>query len=113
MIVACITRRLHDESRIYLVLYVDDILIATQNIKDIRELKSSLNAEFEMKDLGIAWKILEVEIYRDREISKLFLSQKRYIRKILHRFGMQTAKSKDTPMESNIKLGMYTIQTEE
>ncbi|OAE30591.1 hypothetical protein AXG93_40s1190 [Marchantia polymorpha subsp. ruderalis] len=83
------------------------------NIKDIRELKSSLNAEFEMKDLGIAWKILEVEIYRDREISKLFLSQKRYIRKILHRFGMQTAKSKDTPMESNIKLGMYTIQTEE
>lgn len=67
-------KKLHDVSRIYLVLSVDDILIATQNIKNIRELKRSLNAEFEMKDLGIARKILGVEIYRDRESSKLFLS---------------------------------------
>ena len=68
-------KKLHGDTRIYLVLYVDDILIATQNMEDIEELKRSLSAEFEMKDLGAARKILGVEIYRDRTKKKLFFSQ--------------------------------------
>jgi len=105
--------QLQGSSRIYLILYVDDMLIAAKNKSDIKRLKASLSAEFEMKDLGAASKILGVEIYRDRPNGKLFLSQEGYIKKILNRFGMSTAKPIDTPMATNSKLGMYTVQSEE
>ena len=72
---------------IYLVLYVDDMLIAAENKSDVQKLKGLLKAEFEMKDLGAAQKILGMEICRDRSKGKLFLSQKGYIQKILSRFA--------------------------
>lgn len=91
-------------SLIYLVLYVDDMLIATKNKSNVQRLKGLLSAEFEMKDLGVASKILGMEIYRDINRKKLFLSQKGYIQKILSRFGMSTAKAVDTPCAASIHL---------
>ncbi|KAE8664469.1 hypothetical protein F3Y22_tig00112762pilonHSYRG00050 [Hibiscus syriacus] len=52
---------LKDGSFIYLLLYVDDMLIASKSQKEIDKLKAQLNQEFEMKDLGEAKKILERE----------------------------------------------------
>jgi hypothetical protein len=72
-------RKLMDGSYIYLLLYVDDMLIAAKSMFDIVELKRQLSGEFEMKDLGAAKKILGMEINRDRHARKLFLSQKNYI----------------------------------
>ena len=37
---------------IYLLLYVDDMLIASQSTQEIQLLKKKLRAEFEMKELG-------------------------------------------------------------
>lgn len=54
-----------NSSLIYLVLYVDDMLIAVKNKSDIQRLKGLLSTEFEMKDLGAVSKILGMEIYRD------------------------------------------------
>ncbi|KAJ4718466.1 Retrovirus-related Pol polyprotein from transposon TNT 1-94 [Melia azedarach] len=93
-------------SLIYLVLYVDDILIATENKSDVQKLKDLLSVEFEMKDLGAARKILGMEIYRDRSKKKLFLSQKRYIQKILSKFGMSTTKPIDTPSAANAHMSV-------
>ncbi|KAJ4721737.1 Retrovirus-related Pol polyprotein from transposon TNT 1-94 [Melia azedarach] len=93
-------------SLIYLVLYVDDMLIAAENKSDVQKLKDLLSVEFEMKDLGAARKILGMEIYRDRSKKKLFLSQKGYIQKILSRFGMSTAKPIDTPSAANAHLSI-------
>lgn len=59
-----------------------------------------------MKDLGVAQKILGMEIYRDMAQKKLFLSQKSYIWKILSRFGMSTAKPIDTPSAANSLLSV-------
>jgi len=88
------------------VLYVDDMLIAAEHKSDVQKLKGLLSAEFEMKDLGPAKKILGMEIYRDRSQKKLFLSQKGYIQKILSRFGMSTAKPIDTPSAANAHLSI-------
>ncbi|KAJ4721450.1 Retrovirus-related Pol polyprotein from transposon TNT 1-94 [Melia azedarach] len=90
----------------YLVLYVDDMLIAAENKSNVQKLKDLLSVEFEMKDLGAARKILGMEIYRDRSKKKLFLSQKGYIQKILSRFGMSTAKPIDTPSAANAHLSV-------
>lgn len=44
---------------VYLLLYVDDMLIATKSKKESSKLKESLKSEFEMKDLGPAAGFLE------------------------------------------------------
>ncbi|KAE8654946.1 hypothetical protein F3Y22_tig00117034pilonHSYRG00285 [Hibiscus syriacus] len=54
-------QKLKDGSFIYLLLYVDDMLIASNSQNEIDKLKTQLNQEFEMKDLGEAKKILEGE----------------------------------------------------
>ncbi|KAJ4728619.1 Retrovirus-related Pol polyprotein from transposon TNT 1-94 [Melia azedarach] len=93
-------------SLIYLVLYVDDMLIVAENKSDVQKLKHLLSVEFEMKDLGAARKILRMEIYRDRSKKKLFLSQKRYIQRILSRFSMSTTKLIDTLSTANAHLSV-------
>jgi len=70
---------------------VDGILIAAKNMLEIKKLKSLLSDEFEMKDLGVAKKIQEMEIHCDRKAGKLYLSQKKYTEKVLERFGMQNS----------------------
>lgn len=67
--------KLKNGSYIYLVLYVDDMLIAAKDKSDIQKLKGLLSAEFEMKDLGAAKKILGIEIYIYRSQNKLFVSE--------------------------------------
>ncbi|KAL0363822.1 UNVERIFIED_CONTAM: Retrovirus-related Pol polyprotein from transposon TNT 1-94 [Sesamum angustifolium] len=48
-----------DGSSIFLLLYVDDLLIAAKNMYDVFALKTLFSQEFDMKDLGAATKILE------------------------------------------------------
>jgi len=47
---------------IYLLLYVDYMLIASKSRFTIDKLKKDLSSEFEMKDLGEAKKVLGMEI---------------------------------------------------
>jgi hypothetical protein len=72
---SCVYIKLVDGSHIYLLLYVDDMLISTKSREEITVLKKLLNSEFDMKDLGAAKKILDMEITRDRNSGLLFLSQ--------------------------------------
>uniref|UniRef100_A0A3Q7I020 Reverse transcriptase Ty1/copia-type domain-containing protein n=1 Tax=Solanum lycopersicum TaxID=4081 RepID=A0A3Q7I020_SOLLC len=61
------------------------MLIAAKKKYDIQKLKGLHSAEFEMKDLGAARKILGMEIIRERERRKFFLSQRSYFQKVLAR----------------------------
>jgi hypothetical protein len=81
-------KRLKNGSYIILILYVDDMLVAGSNMKDINVLKNKLANSFAMKDLGVAKKILGMRITRDRKNHKLTLSQGEYIEKVLERFRM-------------------------
>ena len=107
-------KELSDKSFIYLLLYVDDMLIAARSISDIGLLKTQLRNEFEMKDLGAAKKILGMEIIRDRKAGKLYLSQGKYIEKVLQRFGMFDSKPVSTPLATHFKLSAsLSPQTDE
>ena len=63
-----------EENALYLLLYVDDMLIGSKSINAVNELKSALSAEVEMKDLDPSKKILGMEICRDRSKGVLHLS---------------------------------------
>jgi hypothetical protein len=57
-----------------------------------------------MKDLGATKQILGMEIHRDRKNGKLWLSQQKYVEKILMRFDMNNVKPVEIPLASHFKL---------
>uniref|UniRef100_A0A2N9H483 Integrase catalytic domain-containing protein n=1 Tax=Fagus sylvatica TaxID=28930 RepID=A0A2N9H483_FAGSY len=59
---------------------------------------------FDMKDLGPARQILGMQILRDRKAKKLWLSQEKYIERVLERFNMKHAKLVSTPLGGHFKL---------
>ncbi|KAL1225437.1 Retrovirus-related Pol polyprotein from transposon TNT 1-94 [Cardamine amara subsp. amara] len=63
------------DDQVFLLLYVDNMLVAAKDSEQVKQLKKSLSEEFEMKDLGPATRILGMDIIRDRKKGTLKLSQ--------------------------------------
>ena len=82
---------------IYLLLYVDDIIIATNDLQKLLKIKKELAEEFKMKDLGKLHSYLGLKI--DIRDDGIFLSQPVYLKNLLERFNMQDSKPAKTPME--------------
>jgi len=68
-----------------------------------------LSGEFEMKDLGATKKILGIEIHKDQNIDKLYLSQMKYLKKVLKCFGMQDCKLVSTPLITHFRLPLSLL----
>ena len=101
-------KSLDDGSFIFLLLYVDDMMIDAKSMSEVNKLKILLSREFDMKDLGVAKKILRMEIRGERVLRKLCLSQSCYVRKVLERFSMENAKQVITPLANHFR--SYTTQ---
>lgn len=65
-----------NESFIYLLLYIVDILITSKGKMKIEKLKAQLRSEYEMKNLGWLKKLLGMEIKRDKVKGIVCLFQK-------------------------------------
>ena len=81
---------------IFLVLYVEHILLASNYISFLRETKNFLSNNFEMNDHGDASFSIRFNIHRDRSQGVLALSHESYIKIVLKRYGMQNCKPRDT-----------------
>jgi hypothetical protein len=100
----CVYKKVSGSVVVFLVLYVDDILLIGNNIPMMEVVKSSLRKSFSMKDLGEAAYILGIKIYRDRSKRIIGLSQDAYIDKILNQFNMQDSKKGFLAMSHDITL---------
>ena len=58
----CIYAKFSGRKYIFLVLYVDDILLASNDMALLLELKKFLSSNFDMKDMGEASYVLGIEI---------------------------------------------------
>ncbi|KAG8493315.1 hypothetical protein CXB51_010698 [Gossypium anomalum] len=99
-------KRFSGDDFIILLLYVDYMLIVGQNTSRIEKLKQELSKSFAMKDLGPAKQILGIRLTRDRKARKLWLSQERYIEKVLQRFSMDKAKAVNTPFAIHFRVSV-------
>ena len=61
-------------SFVILVLYIDDILLTSNDLNMLTETKQMLAQHFEMKDLGNASFVLGIEIHCDRSLGAFGLS---------------------------------------
>ncbi|RVW69330.1 Retrovirus-related Pol polyprotein from transposon RE1 [Vitis vinifera] len=87
---------------IYLVVYMDDIVITGSDQDGIQKLKQHLFTHFQTKDLGKLKYFLGIEIAQSS--SGVVLSQRKYALDILKETGMLDCKPLDTPMDPNVKL---------
>ena len=88
----------------FLLLYVNDMLIAAKGISEVNKLKILLSREFDMKDLGVVKNIIGMEISRERALGRLWLSQSGYVKKVLERINMENAKPVSTPLANHFRL---------
>ena len=89
---------------VFLVLYVDDILLIGNNVKMLSDVRVWLSKQFDMKDLGEVGHILGIKDIRDRKKRMLCLSQASYIDTILARFSMQNSKKGFLPFRHGVPL---------
>ena len=86
------TKSFFDDDFNIFLLDVDNMMIIDHDYSKIDRLKIELSKYFSMKDLGSATQVLGMKISRDRKNKNLWLSQERYIEKVLKRFNMSKAK---------------------
>ncbi|KAK2981300.1 hypothetical protein RJ640_007001 [Escallonia rubra] len=91
---------------IILVLYVDDILLASSDMHMLHETKTFMSKNINMKDLGEASYIIGIEIHRDRSRGIMGLSQRAYIDKILKRFSMHNCALTVVPIVKGDKFSL-------
>ncbi|GJU74008.1 putative RNA-directed DNA polymerase [Tanacetum coccineum] len=101
---SCIYVKVSGSVVVFLVLYVDDILLIGNDIPTLQSVKDWLGKCFAMKDLGDAAYILGIKIYRDRSKRLIGLSQDTYLDKILKRFKMENSKKGNLPLHHGIKI---------
>ena len=86
---------------IYLIVYVDDIVITSNDHNGIQRLKQHLFSHFQTKDLEKLKCFLGIEITRSK--SSVVMNQRKYALEILEETGMLNCKLVDTPMDPNVK----------
>lgn len=88
-------------SYIALLVYVDDVVIASNDSIAVSNLIQFLNNKFKLKDLGSLKFFLGLEIARND--SGISVSQSKYALEILQDTGLLASKPAKYPMEPNAK----------
>ncbi|XP_071741385.1 uncharacterized mitochondrial protein AtMg00810-like [Rutidosis leptorrhynchoides] len=85
---------------LYLLVYVDDIILTGSNTKIIDECKLFLKTKFRIKDLGHLKYFLRIELLDNNDC--LVLSQRKYCLEVISEFGLLGCKPAITPLESGV-----------
>lgn len=90
----------HVKKNIYVILYVDDIVIICGDLNVLEKFKQTLAQKFQMRDLKeIRW-FLGIRI--SKQSNKVSLDQSAYINELLRKYNMQDCNSHQTPIPSNL-----------
>ena len=100
----CVYRKMQDDIVVFLILYVDEILLIGNDYEMLLNVKIQLATQFQMKNLGEAQYVLGIKIIRDRKNKIIALSQENYIDSILSKYNMKDSKKGFTAFRYGIDL---------
>lgn len=83
---------------LYILFYVDDIIITGNHNSEVNQVIASLVGRFPIKDLGNLHLFLGIEVLRTAK--GITLSQSNYINEIISKENMQDCNSAKTPMSA-------------
>ena len=87
------------DANIIILIWVDDIVIASSNIDYVNFIKRELSSNFSMKDFGVISNFLGIEFIF--EFDHIKMCQIKYTEKILNRFNMKDCHPKCLPCDAN------------
>lgn len=88
--------------KFYVLLYVDDIILISEDSSEIEKLKNALKENFDMKDMNGVTKYLGININVKEDCIEL--DQEDYLRSILKKYNMENCKPVSTPIEPGLKI---------
>ncbi|XP_026436207.1 uncharacterized protein LOC113334084 [Papaver somniferum] len=91
----------------YLLLYVDDIILTGSLGTLLNSLISALSIEFKMKDLGSLYYFLGIEVTRNCHTNSLLLTQNKYCLELLVKDDMVDCKPCSTPVAKGTRCSLY------
>ncbi|CAM8943817.1 unnamed protein product [Rhodiola kirilowii] len=86
-------------------VYVDDIIFGSTNPMLVKKFTDLMSSEFEMSMVGELKYFLGLQVAQDGDGTRVH--QQKYVREILKKFGMESAKTCATPMSPNDSLAKY------
>ncbi|KAE9090712.1 Copia protein [Phytophthora fragariae] len=86
------------QSPVYIVIYVDDLLVGCTTDAEADEICAALSSRFTVKSLGDARYVLGMEIEYARNKGELVVRQTQFIKRMLERFGQVEANSVRNPV---------------
>ncbi|KAK9693778.1 Reverse transcriptase (RNA-dependent DNA polymerase) [Popillia japonica] len=93
----CLYTKIENDFKVYIVLYVDDLILCSDNLSEIHDLKKHLCKEFEMQDVGILRYFLGINIVKEND-KCIRLNQRQCILNALGKFNMKECKDIATPL---------------
>lgn len=100
----CLYISKNNGNTIYLLLYVDDILICAENLRDVERIKKLISQKFKCKDLLSIKNFLGLNVNYDKRNGILKIDQKDLINKVIERFNVNDSYSVSTPIEDKLIL---------
>ncbi|GMG17630.1 unnamed protein product [Phytophthora fragariaefolia] len=107
----CVAVKVVDGELVFISNHVDDLILFAPNKKLMNELKQMLHVRFQMKDLGPIHYILGWEITRNRKERTIFMNQRKYAEKVLHRFERERCNGCKVPSTPDLKLSKVMCPT--
>ncbi|XP_019246574.1 PREDICTED: uncharacterized protein LOC109226237 [Nicotiana attenuata] len=89
-------------STVFLAVYVDDIILSRDDFSEISALKSFLDAQFRIKDLGLLHYFLGIEVLYHS--SGIILHQKTFINDLLTEYHCSDVSEVVAPLDISLKL---------
>lgn len=83
----------------YLLIYIDDIIVAAKSSQIIMEIKNRIAEKFDIQGLGNIKYYLGIKVVKD-DNSVYYFCQSNYIKRVIDEFGMTDAKILNVPMET-------------
>ena len=84
---------------VYVLIYVDDIVVSSNDEVEIQKFYKILSNHFSVKNLGNISNYLGIEVNRDED-GIFYICQKEYITTLLNRFSLNDSKISNIPMDT-------------